>query len=45
MTLDLLRDEGNHAAASQSDTVAPAAYVALLKEVQGWYSDELRGLV
>jgi hypothetical protein len=42
-TFDLLWDEVNHAAASQSNTVSLTAYVALLKEMQGWYSDELRG--
>jgi hypothetical protein len=42
---DLLWDEANRAAVSQSDTVALSAYVALLKEMQGWYSDELHGPV
>ena len=42
---DFLWDEANRAAAMLSGTGAISDYVALLKEMQDWYTAELHGPV
>jgi len=40
---DSLWDEVNRAATSASATVGITEYIALLKEMQHWYSEDLKG--
>ena len=40
---DVLWDEVNRAATSQSATANITDYIALLKEMQHWYTEDLKG--
>lgn len=42
---DLIWDEANRAASALAGTMEIGDYVSLLKEMHGWYADELKGPV